>query len=124
MYRVCDICGGVDDHPRHTFAGVIPDEHPVDESLRPQVTANVEALYDEGTITFDEAAAIVASFDDTASTERHIDCCAERGCPLAGTIDGCDVRAAKANGGTGQAMVDAAAAVRAENPEHYAPQEG
>lgn len=124
MYRVCDLCGGVDDHPRHSFAGVIPGEHTVDESLRPIVTANVEALYDGGSVTFEEAAGIVSSYDDTTSSDRHIDCCAAAGCPLDGTLDGCSPRAAKANGKTGDAMVKAAAAVRKENPEHYAPKEG
>jgi hypothetical protein len=118
-YRVCDICGGVDDHPRHSFAGVLEGEWAVDQSLRATVTANVERLYDSGSVTFDEAAAIVSSFDDTTSTDRHIDCCAANGCPKNGTLDGCDIRAAKANGGTGEAMREAAMAIRAEHPEYF-----
>lgn len=118
-YRVCDVCGGVDDHPRHSFAGVIGDVWPADEAVRPALSANVEALFDQGTITFDEAAALIVSFNDTTGTERHLDCCASIGCPNAGTVDGCDLRAAKADGGTGEAMREAAMAVRAENPDHY-----
>jgi NADH:ubiquinone oxidoreductase subunit E len=119
MYRVCDICGGVDEDPRHSFAGVINDVWEVNQSLRPTVTKNVEALYDAGSVSFDEGASIVAMFDDTTSSDRHIDCCAANACPLNGTPAGCDVRAAKADGGTGEAMREAAAAVRAENPDFY-----
>lgn len=118
-YRVCDICGGVDDHPRHSFAGVIEGAWEPDAALRSKVTANVEALYDQKAINFDEAAAIVNAFDDTTSTDRHIDCCASVGCPQAGTLSGCDIRAAKANGGTGDAMIEAAMAIRRENPAYF-----
>jgi len=122
MYRVCDICGGVDDHPRHSFSGVINDNWPVDESLSGTVSANAEQAFHDGLVSFEEANAIICAYGDTTSTDRHIDCCASAGCPLAGTIDGCDIRAARAAGGTGQVMVDAAMAIRDENPEHYNPE--
>jgi hypothetical protein len=124
MYRVCDICGGVDDHPRHSFAGVIPDIWIPDANVRDTVVKNAEAALEAGTIDFAEASGIVASFDDTTSTDRHIDCCALNGCPLAGTLDGCDIRAERADGGTGQEMVDAVMAIRQENIEHFEPKEG
>jgi len=123
MYRVCDQCGGVDEHPRHTFSGVIPDAHPVNEVLKEVVSKNLEDLVDAGKISIMDAVRIGGEFADTANTERHIDCCAAAGCPKAGTVDGCDKRVAVWDGKTGAGMVEAAMKVREANAEHYTAKE-
>ncbi len=119
VYRVCDVCGGVDEHPRHTIAGVIPDQWQPDESLTQTVEDNVKALADAGKLSVGDAMLLGRSFWDTTSTDRHIDCCAQAGCPQAGTTDGCDARVAVWNGRTGAGMVKAAEKVRADNPDHF-----
>jgi len=119
MYRVCDVCGGVDEHPRHSFTGVFEDVWPVNESAKEAVDSALQALTADGSLTFSEANKIMADFLDTTQTDRHIDCCAEVGCPKAGTVDGCDQRTAVWNGETGDGMVDAAMQVREDNPEHF-----
>lgn len=123
-YRVCDLCGGVDSHPRHVVAGVLVDDHPVNEALRATVEKNIAELVNAGTIDIKAAFRIEREFSDTTSQDRHIDCCAEAGCPKAGTVDGCDQRVAVWNGETGAGMKAAADKVREDNPEHYAVQEG
>ena len=99
-FRVCDLCGGVDDHPRHVIAGVIDDQHPVNEALRETVAANIETLLSEKKIPFSEAMRISADFADTTSSDRHKDCCAAVGCPT-GT---CGNQIAGAEGKTGAAL--------------------
>ncbi len=73
LLRVCDICGGVDDHPRHVIAGsqtgvFVP---PSPEVIR-YVIANAPK---------DEADRLLAELVDTSSQDRHMDCCREAGCP-------------------------------------------
>lgn len=71
--RVCDLCGGVDDHPRHTIAGVHRDVFPVpsDDTVE-RVIANAPA---------EHRGRLVRDLLDTGSSERHKDCCREAGCP-------------------------------------------
>lgn len=120
-YRVCDLCGQVDRHPRHSFTGVFLDEHPVDESISPTVEASLNELVEAKKIGVGDAIRIGKDFWDTTSTDRHIDCCATAGCPKAGTADGCDARVAVWNGKTGKGMVEAAMKVREKNAKHFAP---
>src|SRR3982750_3868908 len=69
--RGCDVCGGVDDHPRHVFAHAPGDGNTTDE-VGAQMFANAP----------DEAkAAIMAHIRDDSTTMRHMDCCREAGCP-------------------------------------------
>jgi hypothetical protein len=78
--RVCDVCGGVDDHPRHVLAGGDKGSWPVvNEAAVAAVLAN-EALSPE------EKAHHVADLVDTTSQYRHYDCCRAVGCPT-GTCD-------------------------------------
>lgn len=73
VLRVCDLCGGVDDHPRHVIAGTDRDAfaRPSDEILnRVLDTAPAE-----------ERARLVRDLVDTTSSDRHLDCCAAAGCP-------------------------------------------
>jgi hypothetical protein len=64
--RVCDLCGGVDDHPRHVLTGV---------EMIARVLEQAPA---------EEAARLVRELVDTGSQDRHMDCCRAAGCP-AGT---------------------------------------
>lgn len=90
--RVCDLCGGVDDHPRHVIAG--QDKvfsRPPDHIIR-RVLDNAP---------HDDQARLLGDLMDATSSDRHIDCCAAAGCPT-GT---CDIQAADAPG-IGTAMVE------------------
>jgi hypothetical protein len=75
IVRVCDLCGGVDDHPRHVIAGTAggPDAiaAPSDEILAKVIAAAPEA----------DRARLVRDLMDTSSSDRHLDCCAAAGCP-------------------------------------------
>jgi hypothetical protein len=70
--RVCDLCGAVDDHPRHVVAGV------VDGVFRPSAGAVDRVLAEAPE---DRRGELVAALLDTASSDRHLDCCRDAGCP-------------------------------------------
>lgn len=73
LLRVCDLCGAVDDHPRHVLAGGQRDVYPrpTDEILdKVMKTAPAEQM-----------ARLVRELMDTSSSDRHLDCCREAGCP-------------------------------------------
>lgn len=71
--RVCDLCGGVDDHPRHVIAGPDRDRFPrVPDKIVDQVLANAPAA-DRGRLLRD--------LMDSGSSDRHMDCCRAHGCP-------------------------------------------
>lgn len=98
LLRVCDLCGGVDDHPRHIDAGLLRTDvyaPPTGEIVR-AVQANSSSLPQA------DQDRLLADLLDTSSSDRHIDCCAAAGCP-----NGlCDVQvAAGAGSKTGKAMV-------------------
>lgn len=76
--RGCDVCGGVDDHPRHVIAG----PPGAAGEPRPEVIDRVLGAKLEG----EDRARIVAALFDTSSQDRHMDCCREVGCPT-GTCD-------------------------------------
>lgn len=71
--RVCDLCGGVDDHPRHVISGAVPDAfvRPTDE-----VVDRVLKEAPEG-----QRGRLMRDLLDTTSSDRHMDCCREAGCP-------------------------------------------
>jgi len=70
--KVCDACGGVDDHPRHILSGAAGlVSAPSAETAR-AVMANAPA---------DDADRLLAELLDTSTVELHRDCCRERGCP-------------------------------------------
>jgi len=73
VLRVCDLCGGVDDHPRHVIAGTAEDAFakPSDEILQKVIAAAPKA----------EVGRLVRDLVDTTSSDRHLDCCAAAGCP-------------------------------------------
>lgn len=72
--RVCDICGLIDDLPRHVVAH--------DPGAAPATSGRaLDAVLENTTAsTADKAAAVAAIEDDTLQI-RHIPCCAAAGCP-------------------------------------------
>lgn len=78
VLKVCDVCGGVDDHPRHVIAGTTAGVFEPDPSVVRKVAQNAPA---------DEVDRLVADVLDTSSQERHLDCCAEVGCPTGSCND-------------------------------------
>lgn len=71
--RVCDICGQVDDHPRHVIAGPDPNTFPrVPDDIVDKVLAAAPEQ-DRGRLLRDLL--------DTGSSDRHLDCCRQAGCP-------------------------------------------
>lgn len=71
--RICDVCGGVDDHPRHMLAAS-PGEIPVNQ-------ANLSKVLADESLDPDTKAAVIADIVDTTTQLRHMDCCRLTGCP-------------------------------------------
>lgn len=69
--RMCDVCGVVDDHPRHVFAHAVGDG-----ATAPEIAAI--AVQSAST---EDAPAILAQIQDSSTTMRHMDCCRSVGCP-------------------------------------------
>lgn len=94
LVRVCDLCGGVDDHPRHVVAG--------DPGIGPPDPELVQRILNADNVASEDKPALLADLYDTALLLRHLDCCREAGCP-----DGtCDAQTAGAGSKTGKAMLD------------------
>lgn len=91
--RVCDLCGAVDDHPRHVVAGNIRGTFAPSDGALERVMAEAP----DG-----ERNRLVRELMDTTSSDRHLDCCRDNGCP-----DGsCGVMTEGAGAKTGKAMLD------------------
>lgn len=74
--RVCDACGVVDDHPRHSFAGTIPGQEitgPPDEEVLNRMLETAPVA---------DRSRLVGALMDRSTIDRHLDCCREVGCPL------------------------------------------
>ena len=71
--RICDVCGGVDDHPRHALAAA-RGEIPVNQ-------ANLAKVMDDTALSTEDRARIIADIVDTTTQLRHMECCARVGCP-------------------------------------------
>ena len=69
--RVCDLCGAVDDHPRHVLSGGDGWPRP-DRTIVDKVMAAAPA---------DQRARLVDELLDTGVSDRHMDCCRAAGCP-------------------------------------------
>lgn len=85
LLRVCDLCGGVDDHPRHTIAGTVEGQGVVqlpDKAVADKVLAAVF----EGPVPREDAERLLRDLYDTGTSDRHMDCCRTAGCPD-GTCD-------------------------------------
>lgn len=72
--RVCDLCGLVDDHPRHVIAG-----SPGVDIFEPPSQDVIAKVLESA--PKDQQAALLQSLLDTTSSDRHMDCCREAGCP-------------------------------------------
>lgn len=72
--RYCDICGGLDDHPRHvrTVGRDEPDFRPSQEFLDGLQSAPTSAL---------------AQLINPRVRVAHMDCCAAAGCPTCTTTE-------------------------------------
>jgi hypothetical protein len=84
--RVCDLCGKVDDHPRHVIAGTVKDAFPA------PADDIVGAVLDAAPTA--ERGRLLRELLDTTSSDRHLDCCAKAGCPN----DTCGPQVAGASG--------------------------
>lgn len=71
--RVCDLCGGVDDHPRHVLAG---GDHGTYPAPSPAVVLAVAS-----SAPMEHAERLLGELLDTGCSDRHIDCCRAAGCP-------------------------------------------
>lgn len=69
--RVCDLCGGVDDHPRHVLNGNGPYPTP-GQNIVDLVLTNAPA---------EHRSFLVGELLDTKASDRHMDCCRAAGCP-------------------------------------------
>jgi hypothetical protein len=76
--RICDVCGQVDDHPRHLVAAAL-GEIPVNQE-------NLSRVLADASLDTDTKAALIADIVDTTTQDRHFDCCTNVGCPD-GTCD-------------------------------------
>lgn len=73
--RMCESCGGVDDHPRHVH-GTADGDSPT----------SVEAATLAGEYAFslgdpEVARTVMAQIQNTSTQVKHLDCCARDGCP-------------------------------------------
>ena len=100
ILKVCDLCGGVDDHPRHIGAQGGPGD-----AVAPAPTEQIINKVLDAAPAADRAR-LLLSLQDTSSTEHHYDCGAQSGCQV------CQAIAAGAPG-TGADMLDHVAAVHA-----------
>jgi hypothetical protein len=99
--RVCDLCGGVDDHPRHSIAGTIPglSVYPAPSDVV------VNRVLDLAPVA--ERARLLRDLQDTSTTDRHLDCCREAGCPLpADDPSNCANRTAGAHDARGAELLE------------------
>jgi hypothetical protein len=86
--RVCDLCGGVDDHPRHVVAGNIDGAFaPSDGAIDRVLAAAPE----------DQRGRLVRELLDTTSSDRHLQCCRDAGCPEQDPAKQCGVLLADVN---------------------------
>lgn len=69
--RMCDSCGGVDDHPRHVI-GYAPEDAVTAAEVGAKAIESAPA---------EHRAAIIAQVQDTTTTMKHMDCCRTDGCP-------------------------------------------
>jgi len=74
--KVCDVCGGVDDHPRHEFAGALPGQ-PIAPPVSEEAVRRVNELAPEG-----ERSRLLRDLYDQTTVQRHYDCCRAVGCPV------------------------------------------
>lgn len=75
--RMCDLCGQVDDHPRHVWDHVPGDgKSDVELGVKALSAAPDPVAYEN----------VLRHLKDDNTTMRHMDCCRQAGCPD-GTCD-------------------------------------
>lgn len=72
--RICSACGGHDDHPRHVIATAVGDP-------AAQVEARVLQSAARSLPENEAGQQALAELMDDSTVSRHLDCCAEAGCP-------------------------------------------
>jgi hypothetical protein len=95
LVRVCDLCGAVDDHPRHVIAGAAGGTAVVAAPAQDIVDRVIEQADPK------DLARLLRDLFDTSTSDRHMDCCASAGCPDGTCIDA----TAGAPGKTGKALL-------------------
>ena len=88
--QVCDLCGGVDDHPRHMLGGGDPGQYPAPTAAVVRKVSH--AVADLAPADGDRLMALLL---DTGGQDRHIDCCRAAGCPTGACDTRPDVRGAE-----------------------------
>lgn len=83
--RICDVCGQVDDHPRHQVA-YPPGQAPAANR------DHAVAVVGMGDLTDEQKADILGDIYDTTLQLRHMDCCRSVGCPTGECDDVPDLR--------------------------------
>lgn len=86
--RICDVCGQVDDHPRHVIAYAPGEAPPVNQE---QIAAVIDLEGFDGA----QKAAFIADLQDTTLQLRHMDCCRSVGCPTGSCNEVPDLRGPK-----------------------------
>jgi hypothetical protein len=71
IVRLCDSCGGVDDHPRHVY-GVVDGDGVTDPDVAAKAVEAASAA---------DLPGLLAQIQDTATVVKHMDCCRDDGCP-------------------------------------------
>jgi hypothetical protein len=94
--RHCDVCAGVDDHPRHVI-GAAAGEGRTSDEVADRVLASIPPGGD--------VAGVVRGLRDDITIYRHMDCCRAVGCPADRPEDSCAVRTAGAEDKRGSALV-------------------
>jgi len=94
LLRICDVCGVIDDEPRHQFVTVgvpVNQEH-------------VSAVLGRSDLDDTTRSRILSDIFDTNVQQRHMSCCHDAGCPDAGGPGDCAPFAA--TGLTGAELLD------------------
>lgn len=110
IVRMCDLCGGVDDHPRHMFDHTATGDGVTDASVMSIALDNApDPIAREG---------VLNHFRDNSTTLRHMDCCREAGCP-----DGsCDYVTKGATDKKGAALIKHITTTKPDYAAHLAQQ--
>lgn len=75
--RLCDSCGQVDDHPRHVY-GTQEGESPTSPEVAEKALSAAK--------TAEDRSEILRQVMDTATTVKHMDCCAAEGCQICAEV--------------------------------------
>lgn len=83
--RVCDVCGGVDDHPRHDHNAAPGEFDPPSKEVVDKVLANAAKLKTD-------VEPLLRDLYERSVQLRHMDCCRAVGCPTGECNDVPDLR--------------------------------